>query len=126
MSRINRFEDIKAWQEGRNLKKIVYKIINKPKVKNNFSFCDQIQRATTSIMSNIAEGFESQTKMEFIKFLYYAKRSAAEVRSQVYEALDQNYVDNNEFDEVYKQVVYVRNLLSKFITYLKTGALRQG
>ena len=72
-------------------------------------------------MSNIAEGFESQSKLEFIKFLYYAKRSAAEVRSQLYEALDQNYIEEKEFNEVYNQVVYVSNLISKFITYLKTN-----
>jgi len=121
MSRINRFEDIKAWQEARILKKMIYKIINKPNVKNNFSFCDQIQRATTSIMSNIAEGFESQSKLEFIKFLYYAKRSSAEVRSQLYEALDQSYTNDKEFNEIYNQVIYVSNLISKFITYLKTN-----
>lgn len=121
MGKINRFEDIKAWQEARTLKKIIYKITNKPRVKNNFSFCDQIQRASTSIMSNIAEGFESQSKLEFIKFLYYAKRSSAEVRSQVYEAIDQSYIDSKEFNEVYNQVIYVSNLISKFISYLKTN-----
>jgi len=72
-------------------------------------------------MSNIAEGFESQSKLEFIKFLYYAKRSVAKVRSQLYEALDQNYIEEKEFNEVYNQVVYVSNLISKFITYLKTN-----
>ena len=121
MGKINRFEDIKAWQEARTLKQMIYKITNKSNVKRNFSFCDQIQRAATSIMSNIAEGFESQSKLEFIRFLYYAKRSSAEVRSQLYEALDQNYVDNKDFNEIYNQVVYVSNLISKFITYLKTN-----
>ncbi len=121
MGKINRFEDIKAWQEARILKKMIYKITSKSNVKRNFSFCDQVQRASSSIMSNIAEGFESQSKLEFIKFLYYAKRSSAEVRSQLYEVLDQDYINDKEFNEIYNQVIYVSNLISKFITYLRTN-----
>ena len=117
--KIERFEDIEAWKEARKLARLIYEISRTGLLSRDYGLRDQIQRASVSIMSNIAEGFESQTDKEFVKFLYYAKRSAGEVRSQLYVILDQEYINRRKFDELYSQVTLVSKLISKFISYLE-------
>ena len=78
----------------------------------------QIRRASISISSNIAEGFERNTDKEFIQFLYIAKASAGEVRSQLYLASDLNYIEKVEFEELFKNVSDISKLISGFIKYL--------
>lgn len=88
MPGISRFEDIQAWQTARELTNLVYKQSEKGQFARDFGLRDQIRRATVSIMSNIAEGFESRTDIQFINYLGHARASAGEVRSQLYIALD--------------------------------------
>ncbi|MBM3118682.1 MAG: four helix bundle protein [Chloroflexi bacterium] len=116
---IERFEDIKAWQEARVLAKMIYDAVNSDKgFSNDYKFREQIQSATVSIMSNIAEGFSRRTAKEFIQFLFIAKGSAAEVQSQLYVALDQGYISQQEFEELYSKSDGVARLISGFIRYL--------
>lgn len=117
--KIERFEDIKAWQEARMLAKLIYDAVRFDKgFKNDYKFREQIQSATVSIMSNIAEGFSRRTTKEFIQFLFIAKGSAAEVQSQLYVALDQGYISRQKFEELYSKSDEVARLTSGFIRYL--------
>lgn len=117
--KIEKFEDIKAWQEAKILTKMVYEVTSKGKFSKDYGLKDQIRRASTSIMANIAEGFDAQSDAEFIKFLIYARRSTSEVQSHIYVALEENYITKQEFDEIYQKTVEVKNLISGFIRYLK-------
>lgn len=116
---IERFEDIKAWQESRVLANMIYDAVKSDKrFSNDYKFREQIQGATVSIMSNIAEGFSRRTTKEFIQFLFIAKGSAAEVQSQLYVALDQGYISQQKFGELYSKSDEVARLTSGFIRYL--------
>ena len=117
--KITTFEDIKAWQASRVLAKMVYDAVKSNKGANNdYRFREQVQSAAVSIMSNIAEGFSRRTTKEFIQFLFIAKGSAAEVQSQLYIALDQSYINEEKFNELYSKSDEVARLLSGFIQYL--------
>ena len=98
MTAIQRFEDIKGWQKARELCNAVYELTKCGKFAQDFGLRDQIRRAAISIMSNIAEGFESQNNKTFIRYLYIAKASCAEVRAQLYVASDQNYISQKDFN----------------------------
>ena len=99
MAGITRFEEIEAWKTARLLTNKVYALSNQPGFNRDFGLRDQIRRAGASVMSNIAEGFESRTDVQFINFLGMAKASVGEVRAQLYVALDQKYIDNEQFKE---------------------------
>jgi four helix bundle protein len=102
--RIERFEDIKAWQEARVLVKMVYAVVDSDRhFGSDYKFREQIQGAAVSIMSNIAEGFSRRTTKEFVQFLFIAKGSVAEVQSQLYVALDQGYISEEKFDELHRR-----------------------
>lgn len=113
--KFQKFEDIIAWQKGGKLVVEIYKCF-----KNNkdYSFRDQIQRASISIMNNIAEGFERQSNKEFVRFLYIAKGSCAEVRSMLYIALKLNYINEILFNEYYRLTIEISKLLSGLIKSL--------
>lgn len=117
--KIERFEDIKAWQEARVFVNIIYDAVESNKgFTGDYKFREQIQGAAVSIMSNIAEGFSRRTTKEFTQFLFIAKGSVAEVQSQLYVALDQSYVNEQKFDELYSKSDEVARLISGFIRYL--------
>ena len=97
---ISKFEELIAWQKSRELVTAIYKVTNGKEFSRDFGLRDQIQRAAVSIMSNIAEGFERAGRAEFHQFLVIAKGSCAEVRSQVYVALDAGYISKAEFDRI--------------------------
>ena len=119
--KIIRFEEIKAWQEARRLVRLVYQAINANEFfKKDFRLVGQIQGAAVSSMSNIAEGFSRKSKREFIQYLFVSKSSAAEVQSQLYVALDQNYIAKEKFDEIYNQAERVARMDSAFIKYLNS------
>ncbi|MFA6161787.1 MAG: four helix bundle protein [Patescibacteria group bacterium] len=118
MASIRQFEDILAWQKSRILVREVYKAL---KPCNDRGFTDQIQRASVSVLSNIAEGFESGTKPEFINYLYIAKGSAGEVRAQLYVALDVGYIKPEIFKLLNTLVVECSRLIASFIKGLKTS-----
>ncbi len=116
--RIERFEDIEAWQLARELTRKVYGLTKKTEFARDFGLKGQIQNAAGSSMHNIAEGFDSETNPEFVRFLRYAKRSCTEVQSQLYMALDQQYITNAEFQEVYDHAGRTRAAIRGFIKYL--------
>ena len=119
MGKFNSFEEINSWQKSRLFNKRIYEITENTIFKKDFDLVRQIRRASISISSNIAEGFERNTDKEFVYFLYVSKASAAEVRSQLYLALDLNYISKIEFDELYLNVSDISKLLCGFIKYLE-------
>jgi four helix bundle protein len=117
--KINRFEEIEAWQEARKLVKLVYDAVKANETfRRDFRLVNQIQGAAVSAMSNIAEGFSRKGNKEFIQYLYISKSSAAEVQSHLYVAIDQAYISQNDFEKLYGQAEVVSKLDSGFIKYL--------
>ena len=121
MATIQRFEDLICWQKSRELTKEIYKSFKDCK---DWGFRDQIQRAAVSVMSNIAEGFERGTQQEFLNYLYIAKRSAGEVRAQLYAALDVGYLNIEMFKSLNLLVVECSSLIQSFATKVKSGSAR--
>ena len=122
--KIEKFEDIESWKVGRELTKIVYKLTSKSSFSKDFGLKDQIQRASVSITANIAEGFDSKSNKAFINFLNYSFRSASEIQSLLYAALDQDYINKDEFNKVYDKCTEVKKLIGGFIRYLKNNTNR--
>ena len=116
---IEKFEDIEAWQLARKLAREIYKATRNNGFRQDYGLKDQITRAAGSMMHNIAEGFDSGSDAEFMRFLRYAQRSATEVKSELYLALDQSYVSQYEFDHLYGKTTTVYNKIGAFIKYLK-------
>jgi four helix bundle protein len=116
--KIERFEDIEGWQLARELTRKVYELTKKPQLAHDFGLKGQIQNAAGSSMHNIAEGFDSETNPEFVRFLRYAKRSCTEVQSELYVALDQQYITKAEFQDVYDFAGRTRAAIRGFINYL--------
>jgi four helix bundle protein len=117
MAKFEKFEDILAWQKSRMLIGRIYLLFQNSR---DYSFRDQIQRATVSIMNNIAEGYERKGNKEFAKFLYIAKGSCGEVRSMLYLALDLSYIDKKEFDDLHTKTTEISRMLSGLIKTLQT------
>ena len=119
--KIRRFEEIEAWQEARKLVTLVYDAINNnDRFRKDYRLVGQIQGASVSAMSNIAEGFSRKSNKEFMQFLFISKSSAAEVQSQLYVALDQAYITQELFEKIYAQAETVAKMNSGFIKYLKS------
>ena len=118
MAKIEQFEDIQAWQEARRLTRLVYALTNSGQFAKDFALRDQIRRAAISVMSNIDEGFDRRTDAEFGRFLSMAKGSASEIKAHLYVALDQGYIDQARFDELYEMADKVCRFLGAFIQYL--------
>ncbi|KAF0146383.1 MAG: 30S ribosomal protein S23 [Nitrospirae bacterium] len=121
---IKRFEDIVAWQKGRELCKQIYAITKNQRFLKDFGLKDQIQRSSISVISNIAEGFERGSNNEFIQFLYIAKGSCGELRTQLYIALDLGYISGEEFDKIIKVASEVSRLIYYLIESLKVSKIR--
>lgn len=119
MSKIKKFEEIKAWKEARELTNDIYSITSRGVFSKDIGLKDQIQRASISTMANIAEGFGNESHREFLKFLYYSRRSLLEVQSHLYVALDMKYINKKEFNQLYVKSIKVKKLLGGFIRYLK-------
>jgi four helix bundle protein len=109
--KVERFEDLIAWRKARVLTREIYAATRKPAFKSDRALCAQIQRAATSIMSNIAEGFERGGNREFHHFLVMAKGSCAEVRSQLYIAYDAGYLTQSEFTRLLDQAAEVGRVI---------------
>jgi four helix bundle protein len=120
MATIQRFEDLDVWQTARTLTNRVYAHTRKESFSADVGLRDQIQRASVSIMSNIAEGFESRTQSVFVDHLGHARGSAGEVRAQLYVARDQEYISGSEFDETYDLADKASRQLFKLIRYLQS------
>ena len=119
MGKFNSFEEINSWQKARLFNKRIYEVTDGVIFKKDYDLVRQIRRASISISSNIAEGYERNTDKEFVYFLYVAKASAGEVRSQLYLALDLNYITEIEFNELFEKVSDISKLISGFIKYLQ-------
>lgn len=120
MATITRFEDIEAWKTARELTRLVYAITEQGKFSRDFGLKNQIQRASVSVMSNIAEGFESRTQPQFLDYLGRAKASAGEVRCQLYVAIDLQYITLEEFNQVFDLADKSARQLARFMNYLET------
>jgi four helix bundle protein len=122
LATIERFEDIKAWQAARDLVSAIYRVTAQGQFAKDFGLRDQVRRASVSVMSNIAEGFERSSDREFRRFLYIAKGSAGEVRSHLFVAVDLGYITAEELSDLRTKSEEVAKSLSGFITYLAPKA----
>jgi four helix bundle protein len=124
MNRIEKFEDIVAWQKARVLTKEIYATSKLGPFASDFGLKDQIRRASVSTMANFAEGFDRCGDREFIQFLSNSKGSCGEVKSHLYVALDQEYINQPRFEQLYSDADEVGRLLSGFMKYLRESEYR--
>ncbi len=120
MAQFHDFEEIIAWQEARKLTQAIRQICKKENVRRDYAFTDQITRAVRSISANIAEGNDAMTIPAFIEFLGYAKRSCAEVRSHLYDALDEQYASPEEVKRHMDHTKMICRMIAKLIHHLQT------
>ncbi|MBI5195793.1 MAG: four helix bundle protein [Nitrospirae bacterium] len=118
------FEDLEIWQLSRNMTNAIYTLTKNERFAKDYGLTDQIRRASVSVMSNIAEGFERGGNQEFIQFLYIAKGSCGEARTQLYIALDQGYVDKEKFNELFNSFKKLSVMISNLIDHLKGSKFR--
>jgi len=124
MATIERFEDIEAWKRARQMTRKIYALSREGAFSRDFGLKDQMRRASVSSMSNIAEGFERDGTQEFIHFLSMAKGSSGELRSQLYVALDEGYITQEQFDELYRDAEAVSKMTARFMEYLQSADWR--
>lgn len=124
MGTINKFEEIISWKEARQLNRVLRRLIKQKRFERNFGLISQIERSAGSIMDNIAEGFERGGNKEFVQFLFIAKGSCGELRSQVYRALDDGYINQEEFDLIFTSCLRISNLIHRMIEYLKKTEIK--
>lgn len=124
MAVVRRFEDLEVWIAAKDASVMIYKITENESLRKDFGLKDQIRRASISVISNIAEGFERNGNKEFIQFLSIAKGSAGEVRAQLYIIKELNFINKEEFVLLYEKVTQVSKMLSGFINYLKQSELK--
>ena len=117
--KIERFEDIRAWQQARELANLVYDLTDRSNFSKDFQLRGQIQGAAGSVMHNIAEGFDDGSNTEFVRFLKYARRSTSEVKSEIYLALDRKYVGIDDFKCVHDMATSTKKSINAFISYLR-------
>jgi len=120
MPTITRFEDIEAWKTARELTRMIYTLTDLGQFAKDFGLKNQIQRAVVSVMSNIAEGFESRTQAQFLEYLGRAKASSGEVRCQLYIALDIKYLTQEQFNKVFDLADKTSRQIARFMDYLET------
>ncbi len=119
MGTIRRFEDLECWQKARKLTNAIYDLAQLPGFAKDFKLRDQIQGASGSVMHNIAEGFDSGSNLEFIRFLKMSRRSASETQSELYLALDRKYITQEQLNAAYMLATEAKQLINAFIAYLR-------
>ena len=124
MATIKSFEEIEAWQKARSLSKEIFELTNVGTFSRDFGLRDQINRASRSIMDNIAEGFERGGTKEFIQFLAIAKGSTGEVRSQLHRALDRNHLTRDQYTILSESTTQISKMINGFIIYLRESNLK--
>jgi four helix bundle protein len=122
MAKVTRFEELYYWQKARELVNIVYNLSNEGRFSKDYDLCRQICRAVGSSMHNIAEGFDAGSDAEFSRFLKIARRSASDVQSQLYLALDRNYITEVQLKETYQLATEAKKLTNSLILYLNKGS----
>lgn len=123
MSSIQKFEDIEAWKLARALANRVYDVTSKSAFSHDYALRDQVRRASISIVSNIAEGFERDGDKEFVQFLFVAKGSCGEVRAQLYVAYDRQYLSEEEFAELTQKALQLSRMIAGLIKYLRQSQI---
>lgn len=121
MAKVERFEDLKAWQKSRQLTNLIYDLTANKDFATDFRLRNQIQGAAGSVMHNIAEGFDSGSDPEFVRFLKMARRSASETQSELYLALDRKYICQDEMQKAYDLASEAKKLINGLIGYLRGG-----
>ena len=124
MAKVERFEDLKVWQESRIQAQEIYKSIINNEAFNDFKLKNQINGASGSVMDNVAEGFDRKGNKEFRQFLTIAHGSNGEVKSQLYRALDRNFITENQFDEFIKRLETISKMITGLIKYLNNSELK--
>jgi four helix bundle protein len=124
MAKINCFEDLEVWRKSRDLSRAIYQVTQRGSFSKDYSLKNAVNKTAGSIMDNIAEGFDRSGNKEFIQFLAIAKGSAAEVRSQLYRALDRNHLEEPEFESLKAQVETISKQLAGLINYLKSSGYK--
>ena len=121
---VKNFEELEIWKEARRLTQIIYQLTKTDKFSRDFSLRDQVRRAAVSIMSNVAEGFERGGNQEFLQFLYVAKSSCGEVRSQLYVALDQGYIISSDAEQLIVAFRRLCGMIGNMISYLRHSGMK--
>ena len=124
MATYKRFEDLPIWQEARAFSKRIFDVSKKGEFSKEYRLCSQINASSGSIMDNIAEGFERDGNGEFKQYLFIAKGSCGETRSQIYRAYDYGFLDENTFKELKSQSVEISQSISNFIDYLQNTDIK--
>jgi len=124
MATVHRFEDLEIWQLARKLYQKISKLAEKIKRNHDYRFADQIKAAAGSIMDNIAEGFERNSRLEFLNSLSVSKGESGELKSQLYRANDDDYLNKIEFDELYEDTDKVSKKIANFVKYLNTSKIK--
>jgi four helix bundle protein len=125
VAKIERFEDLQCWQKARQLANMIYDVTDHAAFSKDFQLRDQIRDAASSVMHNIAEGFDSGTDPEFIRFLKIARRSASEVQSELYLALDRKYIAASELKTAYDLATETKRLFNGMIAHLRKSIAGQ-
>jgi four helix bundle protein len=119
--KIERFEDLECWQQARLLVNMVYSAINNSsRFQKDYRLVDQITGAAVSVMNNIVEGWASQSNAEFIRFLTYSRRSGAETQNCAYVAIDQGYIIEDTFNDIYAQGLRTIRIIDGLLRYLRS------
>jgi four helix bundle protein len=117
--KIKQFEDLDSWKKARELTNIIYDLTGEEIFRKDFRLCHQLRDASGSAMHNIAEGFDAGSDAEFIRFLKIARRSVSEVQSQLYLALDRQYISKTQLQNAYEKATEVKRLINGLIAYLR-------
>jgi len=116
--KIEKFEDLDCWKKARELANLVYDLTNQRSFGKDFELRDQMRDAAGSVMHNIAEGFEAGSDAEFVRFLKISRRSASEVQSELYLAIDRKYILENQLGKAYAKATETKRLINGLIAYL--------
>ena len=120
MSTIKSFEELPVWKDARKFANKIYNLTKKFPKEENYRLTSQITRATVSIGSNIAEGFDRYSKKDFIRFLIIARGSISEIQNNLYIAIDLKYINQNDFQETYALSKDLGKQINGFIKYLRS------
>ncbi len=124
MATIQRFEDLEIWKKSRILSDKIYPLTFKDPISSDYRIRDQMRGSVGSIMDNIAEGFERGSKLEFINSLTVAKGEIGELKSQLYRCLDNKYITQQLFDELYNLADELTKMITSFISYLNKSKIK--
>jgi four helix bundle protein len=124
MATVQRFEELECWKTSRKLRQVVYRFTRSTAFASDFALVNQIRRAAQSATANIAEGFEREGNREFIQFLSQAKGSVGEVKDELYTALDEHYISEEDFEKAYRLADDATNLIGGFMGYLRRAENR--